>query len=68
MNVLELELYRRYTSLKAACEEIGLDLAEAETPNLTQCAHCGIWEKSGRLVRDLDDDLICTMCVRFFGL
>jgi hypothetical protein len=68
LNRLEEELYRRYTSLHTACEDIGLDIALAETPNLTQCAHCGIWERTGRLVRDLDNDVICTICVRFVGL
>ena len=54
--------------LNKACEELDLDYTAIIHMNLgiDQCTHCGIWSR--RLILDLDQNPICTVCRDIAGL
>ena len=63
------ELQGTKRKLSEVCEDLGIDyeeLLEAGEFGIEQCTHCNTW--STRLVRDLDDNLICRYCVELVGL
>lgn len=57
-------------SLTQTCYELGIDVDTIEDHILVsivdQCSHCNIW--SQQLVKDLDDNPVCPVCVRLTGL
>ena len=57
-------------SLTQTCYDLGIDIDEVEDHILVsiidQCSHCNIW--SQQLIKDLDDNPICPVCVRLTGL
>ena len=52
------------------CYELGIDIDDIEDHLLVevidQCSHCNIW--SQQLVKDLDSNPVCPVCVRLTGL
>jgi len=57
-------------SLTQTCYDLGIDIDEVEDYILVsiidQCSHCSIW--SQQLIKDLDDNPVCPVCVRLTGL
>jgi hypothetical protein len=57
-------------SLTQTCYDLGIDIDEVEDYILVsiidQCSHCNIW--SQQLIKDLDDNPVCPVCVRLTGL
>jgi hypothetical protein len=57
-------------SLTQTCYELGIDIDEIEdyilVSTIDQCSHCNIW--SQQLIKDLDDNPVCPVCVRLTGL
>jgi hypothetical protein len=57
-------------SLTQTCYDLGIDVNEIEdhilVSTIDQCSHCNIW--SQQLIKDLDDNPICPVCVRLTGL
>jgi hypothetical protein len=57
-------------SLTQTCHELGIDVDDIEDHVLVevidQCSHCNIW--SQQLVKDLDYNPVCPVCVRLTGL
>lgn len=43
-------------------------LKESDLPQITQCTNCDIWHPTKELITDLDENLICRVCERFYGL
>ena len=68
MNEIESALYRKKKTLLEVCEEFGITVDEAEVNLIETCSNCSIWFKSGELVLDLDDNPICKVCKRFYGM
>ena len=57
-------------SLTQTCYELEIDIDDIEDYILVelidQCSHCNIW--SQQLIKDLDDNPVCPVCVRLTGL
>lgn len=68
MNSFENTIYRRKISLLEACKEYGIELEDVPLETLETCSNCSIWFKSIELVSDLDNNPICKVCRRFYGL
>lgn len=68
MNKLERTLYKSRKSFRQACREAGVDIEEADTPELAECTSCNIWLKHSELTPDLDENPICPACHRFYGM
>lgn len=67
MNDLEVGLYRSHKTIREVCRELNLDFEEVYVNNLSECTDCGIWLKHRELQPDLDDNPICSHCMRFNG-
>jgi hypothetical protein len=67
---LKTHLNKTHKSLYQVCRELDIDLDSLDVSELTkhidQCTHCGVW--SSNLVPDLDDNPICSYCVKLIGL
>jgi hypothetical protein len=63
-------LHKTHKNLLQVCQELGVDINEVDLATLTkqidQCTHCNVWSK--HLVPDLDDNPICSYCVKLIGL
>lgn len=68
MNKVESALYRKKITLLEVCEEFGIDLESVDIRELELCSNCSIWYKHQELIPDLDDNPICKVCNRFYGL
>lgn len=68
ISVLVNRLERTRHSLAQVCDELDLDYESVVAMDLgiNQCTHCGIWSK--RLILDLDDNPICSVCRDIAGL
>lgn len=68
ISVLVNRLERTRDTLAQACEELDLDYESVAAMDfgLNMCTHCGIWSK--RLILDLDDNPICSVCRDIAGL
>jgi uncharacterized protein (UPF0212 family) len=68
INTLVDRLERTRVPLREVCEELDLDYDNVVNMELgiSQCTHCGIWSK--RLILDLDENPICSVCRDIAGL
>ena len=67
MNSLEKELYRTRKTLFQVCQELGLDLDEALTPDIQECSNCSQWLLHRELKPDLDKYPVCKNCMIWYG-
>lgn len=61
-------LYKTKRTLKEVCGEFGIPLSECGFDPLETCSNCDIWYKKKEMLLDLDSNLICRVCFKFFGL
>jgi hypothetical protein len=68
INTLVKRLERTRVPLREVCEELDLDYDSIVNMELgiDQCTHCNIWSK--RLILDLDQNPICSVCRDIAGL
>jgi hypothetical protein len=68
INTLVERLERTRVPLREVCEELDLDYDNVVNMELgiSQCTHCNIWSK--RLILDLDENPICSVCRDIAGL
>jgi hypothetical protein len=66
---LAKHLTKTRKTIYQACEDIGLDVDSVDYYDFDkyckQCTHCDIWGTNH--VQDLDDNPICTLCLRLVG-
>ena len=68
INTLVERLERTRVPLREVCEELDLDYDNVVNMELgiSQSKHCNIWSK--RLILDLDENPICSVCRDIAGL
>ncbi len=68
INTLVKRLERTRVPLRKVCEELNLDYDSIVNMDIgiAQCTHCNIWSK--RLILDLDQNPICSVCRDIAGL
>jgi hypothetical protein len=68
INTLVKRLERTRVPLREVCEELDLDYDSIVNMDIgiDQCTHCNIWSK--RLILDLDQNPICSVCKDIAGL
>jgi hypothetical protein len=68
INTLVKRLERTRVPLREVCEELNLDYDSIVNMDIgiAQCTHCNIWSK--RLILDLDQNPICSVCRDIAGL
>jgi hypothetical protein len=68
LSELVKRLERTRVPLKKVCDELDLDyesILEMDI-GIEQCTHCNIWSK--RLILDLDQNPICSVCRDIAGM
>ena len=68
LSELVKRLERTRVPLKKVCNELDLDyesILEMDI-GIEQCTHCSIWSK--RLILDLDQNPICSVCTDIAGM
>lgn len=65
---LNKALYHRTLSIKEACDILDIEFVPGIEVDLEQCANCSIWYKEHELIEDVDHDLICDTCARWYGM
>lgn len=68
MNKVESVLYKTRKTLREACEEAGVDFSEAWLQDVQECSNCSIWLKLKEMTPDYDNNLCCSLCLRFYGM
>lgn len=68
LSELVKRLERTRVPLKQVCEELDLDYESLVNMDIgiAQCTHCSIWSR--RLILDLDQNPICSICRDIAGL
>ena len=67
MNEVEKQLLRTRRALSDVCDDLGIDIEEAEIDDIDQCSSCSIWQKHSQLRIDLDGNPICNQCWQAYG-
>ena len=67
MNEVERVLYRTHKTIREACIEAGVDFDPSVVQAVEACTNCSIWHRTVELKPDLDKNLICKICWRFYG-
>ncbi len=68
LSELVKRLERTRVPLKKVCDELDLDYDSIVSMDIgiEQCTHCNIWSK--RLILDLDQNPICSVCRDIAGM
>lgn len=49
-------------------KEQNISIEEIDLSQIEECSNCSIWHLKKNLMADLDDNLICSICEKYYGL